>query len=84
MTSVKFQTPFTRTSAPVFGCAGAPSKVPYQKPCASANRVPPRPRSTSTSSLAPEATSVAVPDRGSIAITFPLSGRCGMGPAWVR
>ena len=70
-------------SAPVFGSAGAPSNGPSQKPCERAKSVRPRPNSTSTASLTPEATSVAVVDPGSKVITLPFCGRWGMGPAWL-
>ena len=79
-TVVRLPSPLTRMSAPVFGSAGVPSNGPSQKPCERAKSVRPRPNSTSTASLTPEATSVAVVDPGSNVTTLPFCGRGG----WVR
>ena len=60
----------------------APSYGPSQTPWERAKSVRPRPNSTSTASLAPAATSVAVVAFGPNTTILPSSGLWGMGPAW--
>jgi hypothetical protein len=79
-TTLKLPSPFTRTREPSSGLAGEPGNASSHVPCDSANIVWPRPRSTSTSMGAPEATTRSDADFGPNATTCPSSARCGIAP----